>query len=134
MRLSSTAPRATRQQRLDRLRRDRAAALTLRAAFPAVEQLRLEFSFEGAAPGTPAAQSHVLHPPARAFFEFPCPFANCDGLFDLGAVVNTVLSGAADRLAGSLECGGLRARDHASKQTCGLRLNYVVSALYQPEP
>src|SRR5436853_5947831 len=42
MRLAPGSPAATRQGRIDQLRRDRAAALAVRAAFPGLQQLRLE--------------------------------------------------------------------------------------------
>src|SRR6185312_16220753 len=55
VRLSSSSPAALRQERAERLRRDRAATLTLRDAFPGVQLLRLELKFEGAAANLPAA-------------------------------------------------------------------------------
>ncbi len=130
MRLSSLSPAAARQQRLDRLRRDRTAAQVLRSAFPDVEHLRLDLSFDGAARGTPAAQSHVLHPPARAFFEFPCPYADCDGQFNLTAEVTAAVASTTHQSAGTVECSGLRAHDHATKQPCKLRLKYTITAAY----
>jgi hypothetical protein len=132
MKLSSPlSPSAVRQQRQDRLRRDRAAAQALRAAFPTVGQLRLDLRFAGSAPTTPASQAHVLHPPARAFFEFPCPYADCDGQFNLTAVVRAALASTARHAEGALECSGLRAKDHTTKQPCKLQLNYTVTANYQ---
>jgi hypothetical protein len=129
MRLTTPRPGAARQERADRLRRDRAAALTLKASFPALQQLRLELQFEGTA-NVPASQAHVLHPPARAFFEFPCPYADCDGHFDLGSAVSGALSSPAHQQAGILGCSGLRARDHASRQPCQLQLAYRIIATY----
>jgi len=130
MRLSSpTGPGATRQERADKLRRERAVALTMRASFPAVQQVRLELQF-GGTPNEPAAQAHVLHPPARAFFDFPCPYADCDGHFDLSDAVNGTLSVSARQSAGVLGCNGLRSRDRASKQPCQLQLNYRIIATY----
>ncbi len=131
MKLALVSPAAERQERRDRLRRDRAAALALRVVFPTVQQLRLELQFEGSASSTPAPQSHVLHPPARAFFEFPCPYADCDGQFDLTAAVNVALADPAHRAEGALECAGKRARHIGSKQPCQLRLIYTVTATYQ---
>jgi hypothetical protein len=34
---------------------------------------------------------------------------------------------------GALDCAGLRARDHASKQTCNLRLDYKITAEFRRE-
>jgi hypothetical protein len=129
VKLSSPGAGAARQERTERLRRDRAAAVTLRASFPAVQQVRLELQFEGTA-NAPASQAHVLHPPARAFFDFPCPYADCDGHFDLSSAVNGTLSTSARHAQGTLGCVGLRARDHASKQPCELQLNYRIIATY----
>ncbi len=82
----------TRQGRMDQLRRDRSAAEALRTAFPSLHQLRIELKFEGPFANTPTAQSHVLYPPARAFFGYPCPFADCDGHFDLREAVKAALA------------------------------------------
>lgn len=138
MRLSASSPAALRQERADRLRRDRAATLTLRQAFPAVQQLRLELRFEGTAPNIPAAQSHVLHPPAQAFFAFPCPHADCDGQFDLTAAANAVLTsqaGAANQTVaeaeGALKCSGQRLDRRASRVPCELHLHYTLSVVYK---
>jgi hypothetical protein len=132
MKLAPASSASARQERADRLRRDRAAAPLLRAAFPSVQQLRLDLNFEGATGNTPAAQSHLLHPPARAFFEFPCPYADCDGLFDLTAAVNAALTDPSHQAEGVLECSGVRAHDYASKKPCQLHLAYIVTAACQP--
>jgi hypothetical protein len=120
---------AARKERIDRLRRDRAAAVALRVAFPAVEHLRLELKFESSSAKAPTLQSHVLHPPAQAFFDFPCPYADCDGHFDLTGAVNAALAEPAQRAAGVLECCGLRPRDCA----CHLHLIYKVTATYHQD-
>lgn len=131
MRLSSSSPAALRQERAERLRRDRAATLTFREAFPAVEQFRLELKFEGAAANLPAAQSHMLHPPARAFFAFPCPHADCDGQFDLTAAASAVLANRAAGAEGVLKCPGQRLDRRASRMPCELQLHYTLSVAYQ---
>lgn len=130
MRLAARSLIVERQERLDRLRRDRAAALSLRAAYPAVERLRLELHFESVK-NTPASQSHELHPPARAFFEFPCPYADCNGHFDLNDAVRIALSQGNQQAQGELQCTGVRALDYTSKQPCKLQLAYTITALYQ---
>ena len=134
MRLSSSSPAALRQERAERLRRDRAATLALREAFPAVQQLRLELKFEGSAANLPADQSHVLHPPARAFFAFPCPHADCDGQFDLTAAVSAVLADQAAGAKGVQKCPGQRLDRRASRVPCELHLHYTFSVAYQPIP
>jgi hypothetical protein len=129
MRASARRTLPPRQERAERLRRDRSAALTLRASFPGVQHVRVELQFEGTS-NTPASQAHVVHPPARAFFDFPCPYADCDGHFDLSSAVSGTLSTTAHQTAGMLGCAGLRARDHASKQPCELQLAYRIIATY----
>ena len=121
---------AARQERIERLRRNRAAAVALRVAFPAVQHLRIELKFESSSTKAPTLQSHVLHPPAQAFFDFPCPYTDCDGHFDLTDAVNVALADPAHRGAGVLECPGLRPRDWASKRPCQLQLIYKVTATY----
>jgi len=130
MKLALVSPAAERHERRDRLRRDRAGAPTLRVAFPAVQQLHLEFMFQGSPANTPASQSHVLHPPARAFFGFSCPYADCDGQFNLAAAVNATLADPQHRTNGTLECEGKRARQIGSRQPCELRLIYTVTATF----
>src|SRR6516225_11185057 len=126
MRLATSA--ATRQDRTDQLRRDRSTAPVLRAAFPTVQQLRIELKFEGPGSGVPTPQSHVLYPPARAFFEYPCPYSDCDGQFDLADAVNAALADATHRAQGILECRGSRGRDPTSRRPCLLQLTYEVTA------
>lgn len=133
MKLALISPAAARQERRERARRERAAALALRVVFPAVQQLRLELSFESPSSNTPAMQSHTLHPAAHAFFEFPCPYADCDGQFNLTDAVNAALADPEHRTEGLLECCGRRAHDSAAKQACQLRLLYTVTATYHSD-
>ncbi len=131
MSLPSSSPAALRQDYLERLRRERAAAPQLRVAFPDIQQLRLELKFEGTRMNVPASQSHVLHPPARAFFELPCPYADCDGQFNLTAVVNRLLTDRLSNTEGTLECQGHRPDRRNTRTSCQLQLNYEVTATYQ---
>jgi hypothetical protein len=121
----------TRQGRMDQLRRDRAAAQLLRTAFPALRHLRIELRFQGL--GAPTPQSHVLYPPARAFFEYPCPYFDCDGHFDLTSVVTAAMADSTHRAEGMLECRGSRGRDHTSGRRCLLQLTYEVTATHQQQ-
>lgn len=132
MRLATRGAADTRQQRAERLRRDRAAASALRVALPAVQLLHLELRFDGCA-NTPAAQSHLLHPPARAYFIYPCPYADCDGQFDLNDAVNAALGNPAHRTEGILECSGARIGDRATRHSCQLHLNYTVTVTCQDD-
>lgn len=118
---------------MDQLRRDRATAQVLRTAFPTVEHLRIEFRFQGPGSSTPTPQSHLLYPPARAFFEYRCPYSDCDGQFDLGAAVRAALADATHRAEGVLECRGWRGRDQTSRRPCLLQLVYEVTATYQQQ-
>jgi hypothetical protein len=113
------------------LRRDRAAAPQLRVAFPNVQQLRLELKFDGTPTNAPAAQSHVLHPPARAFFELPCPYADCDGQFDLTTIVSLLLTDRLAKASGTLQCQGHRPDRLATRTSCQLHLNYELAVTYQ---
>jgi hypothetical protein len=132
MRLSSSpSAESARQQRHDRLRRDRAAAQAIRSAYPTIVTLGLKLHFEGSEARVPADQVHVMHPPARAFFEFPCPYADCDGQFNLSDAVGAALSSTKKSTAGVLECTGLRAKDHAGRQSCKLHLHYTITPEYQ---
>jgi len=133
VKLAPLSAAAARQERTEQLRRSRATAQVLRSAFPAVEQLRLDMRFEGAAANTPAPQSHVLYPAARAFFAFPCPYADCDGQFDLTAAVSAALAERSDRTEGVLECSGARIGGGASRHPCQLRLLHTITAIYHQE-
>ena len=132
MRLGQARGAPTRQDRSSQLRRDQESAPKLRTMFPAVEQLRFELSFEGSAVTTPVPQSHVLHPPARAYFSFPCPYADCDGRFELAAAVHAAVEDPSHRVQGVLECAGSRASDLASKPPCHLRLHFTLTAVCSP--
>ncbi|HEX4267450.1 MAG TPA: hypothetical protein VHY36_06175 [Steroidobacteraceae bacterium] len=129
MRLARATPR---QDRSAQLRRDQEAAPKLRAMFPEVEQLRFELSFESVGATTPVPQSHVLHPPARAFFSFRCPHADCDGRFELATAVHAAMEDPSHRVEGVLDCTGLRASDFASKPPCQLRLHFTLTAVCSP--
>jgi hypothetical protein len=124
---------SAREERSEQLRRDRAAARALRAVFPGVQQLRLDMQFEGTTANIPAAQSHVLYPPAPAFFAFPCPYADCDGRFDLTAAVNTALAAPSHQAGGVMVCQGGRAHNRAAGQPCRLNLKYKIAASYQQD-
>ena len=132
MRLDHGRSAATRQDRASQLRRDQEAAPKLRTMFPAVDQLRIELSFEGGGATTPVPQSRILHPPARAHFSFPCPYGDCDGRFELAAAVYAAVESPSHQIDGVLECPGSRAADLASKSPCGLRLRFTLTAVCSP--
>lgn len=111
---------------------DRAAARTLRSAYPDVEQIRVDLTFRDAGAVSPGGQSHAVHPPARAFFEFLCPHADCDGTFDLSAAVNSVMTEATSHARGTLQCKGMRPRPGLMKGPCGVSVLYSIVAQYRP--
>lgn len=117
-----------RQGRADQLRRARAAAQVVRVAFPKVEQLRIELSFEDRSSTSPTAQAHMLYPPARAFFTYPCPHSDCDGEFDLESAVRKAVGDGPHEVQGSLACGGARIGEQGSKRPCELRLTFSITA------
>jgi hypothetical protein len=130
-----TAPKRTavRKDLQERWRRERAAAQTLRTGFPRVERMRIELSFLGENSFAPAAQTHILHPAAQAFFAFQCPYSDCDGRFDLSGVVTQTVARSADHAEGTLECSGVRFRDGQREQACLLRLKFSLTAHYAPD-
>jgi hypothetical protein len=129
MKFASSA--ATRQGRIDQLRRDRATAQVLRTAFPTLQHLRIDLRFQAPTASAPTSQSHVLYPPARAFFEYRCPYSDCDGQFDLGEAVKAALADATHGAQGVLECRGSRGRDPSSRRPCLLQLIYEVTPTYR---
>ena len=115
------------------MRRDRAAAPTLRTAFPSVALIHIDLVFEDHPGRAPAPQSFVLHPPARAFFEFSCPYANCEGRFDLTTQVHAAVEHASSKATGQLDCQGLRPKGSALRQPCGLLLRFAIAAQQQTQ-
>lgn len=131
MKFSSVGNKAESLQRRERWRRDHAAARTLASAFPQVERICINLRFTDAGLARVAPQSYVMHPPAQAFFDFPCPYADCDGHFDLTDVVKEIVSGRQDLMENKSDCAGARMRPKVAKQPCLLHLNYSVSVRYR---
>jgi len=117
-----------RKEQVEQLRRDRATAPLLRTAFPTLKHLRIELRFQGSGSSVPTSQTHLLYPPAHAFFEYLCPYSDCDGQFDLDGAVRAALAGTTHRAEGVLECHGSRGQDPASRRPCLLQLIYEVTA------
>jgi hypothetical protein len=117
----------SRNQLRERQRRDRATALTLRNAYPQFVSLRIEFDFSEPETSAPAPHVLVLHPPSQAYFVFPCPYADCDGEFDLTSAVAALSRSGDASCEGHQQCGGQRVRDHRGRLPCGLTLEYFVS-------
>jgi hypothetical protein len=118
-----------RGQMRERQRRDRAATATMKARYPQFGSLRLVFDFSGAGPFTPAPQVNVMHPPAKAYFVFPCPHADCDGEFDLTSPIDSLARDGAALGNGHLGCPGHRSVDRKGRAACGLSLDYKIEVL-----
>lgn len=131
MKLEPPKLRQARLQRQDLWRRARASARTMRDSYPRVEQVHLDLKFIDQGPRPPADQSHTLHPPAQAFFAFPCPYTDCDGQFELTDIVAAALGKSASHADGEVLCSGHRLGTGTESRNCGLRLRYKLSARYQ---
>jgi hypothetical protein len=131
MRFVSRTTRSLLEQSREQLLRRRAAAGTLGKTFPDVEEIRVELRFTASASSVPAAQRHALYPPAPAYFEFACPFGDCDGSFDLNGVASPLLKKADPEADGTIQCSGSRTRSGMPRQPCSLRADYRIYAQYQ---
>jgi hypothetical protein len=134
MPVSSRAPGSVYELHRQRWLRDRSVARTLRNAFPGVERIRVDLTFRDTAALYPGAQSHAVYPAARAFFEFLCPHADCDGTFDLTAAVRSVITDASAQTDGTLDCKGTRPRPGMAKGPCGVSVRYAIVAKYSAQP
>ena len=104
----------------------------LRVSYPHVADLRIELDFVPEFGWYPSTQVHILHPPARAAFRYPCPFAGCTGYFELGELVTRLLEQKAAKTAGELSCTGTRPRDRSTGNLCGVTMTYRLKATYTP--
>ena len=128
MRFSGVRAGNGRGQVRERQRRDRAATQTIRTRYPQFVSLRLDFDFSDDGPFTPAPQVTVLHPPAAAYFIFPCPYSDCDGEFNLAPVVEEIANGGEALDDGQMRCCGQRIGANGKRISCGLVLEYRVQA------
>ena len=74
-----------------------------------------------------AAQSFSLFPAARAYFSYPCPYGDCDGIYDFGSEADRTLTREKSCVSGTRTCAGVRSRDGLTKQPCGLRVSYTIT-------
>ena len=109
---------------------DRAAAPSLRSAFPKVTQLRLTFTYDNGSKLAPSSQVHIMHPPSQAYFVFPCPAAGCNGTFELGTVIEQLVGRSQAKSTDHMRCVGVRPEHRASGQLCDLHLKYQVDVSY----
>jgi len=88
---------------------------------------RLDFAFNDETSQPPAPQAVVLHPPARAYFVYPCPYASCNGEFDLAASVAEIADSKKTSAAGHIRCTGERTRGRQGKSSCDLHIEYSIA-------
>ncbi|MGH8132176.1 MAG: hypothetical protein ACRETP_02930 [Steroidobacteraceae bacterium] len=120
------------RERQERLRKARDASQTLRSAFPNATLVNVNLQFLPATAPPHAAQSFVLYPGARAFFTYPCPYGDCDGVYELAAAAEQARLRKNSPVSGTVECGGVRSRDGLPRQPCGLRMSYTITAQHEP--
>ena len=108
----------------ERQRRDRASSQPLRARYPKLATLQLDFDFSDRTAFIPSPQVTVFHPPAHAYFCFSCPYSDCDGEFDFTSQVDSLVNARESRSEGQVSCAGTR---HGGVQ-CTLCLEYSIAA------
>src|SRR6187549_4091084 len=108
MKLKTVGPEGARNLLREKQRRNRLMSKELRVQFPQLSSVRLDFAFNDEVSQPPAPQSIVLHPPARAYFVYPCPYASCTGELDLAANVDHIAEQGKARTAGHTRCKGER--------------------------
>jgi hypothetical protein len=128
MRFASRNRASAAREREDRLREARMGARTLREAFPNTSLVTIQLDFLPATAPLHAAQSFSLYPAARACLLYPCPNGDFDCIYDHTAEADRALGAKKARVAGVLECGGMRASQGQAAQCCGLRLSYTIAA------
>jgi hypothetical protein len=128
MKFSQAGAGNGRVQMRERHRRDRAITPELRVRFPQLAALRFEFEFKDRGPFPPTPQVTVMHPPARAYFLFPCPHSDCSGEFDLSSASDLLARSKAKDCHGQLRCTGGRRIDAKTQVPCALVLDYRILA------
>jgi hypothetical protein len=123
MRFAGATPAAGREGMRERHRRGRIAAPAMRARYPTLDSLQLDFEFSDRSDFLPSPQVTVFHPPAPAYFCFACPYSDCDGEFNLTKPVDLAVSSAGAQARGQVRCAGMRHRGVA----CTLCLEYTIS-------
>jgi len=131
MRIVSRTTRSVRDQQRENSMRKRDAAGTLATAFPRAELVRIHLQFVSNDGPVPAARTHALYPSAQAYFEFACPYGDCDGSIDLNAVALPLLRSGATEANGTLSCPGTRTVEGDVRPRCNQRVDYWITARYQ---
>ena len=104
----------------------------LRDEFPRVEQLTLQLIFTDASGASSySAQMRSFAPAATAFFDIPCPAAECmGGGFDLASVISRLSGRAGHETSGRLDCQGHDSTDQRDPHYCRIQLHYRVTVAY----
>ena len=114
----------------DKALADRAAAPSIRTAYPKVNQLRIALTFTSGTSPPPSSQVHFMHPPSQAYFIFPCPAAGCSGSFDLGPVIDQLVRRSQTLSNDFADCSGVRAEHRATGEACALHMRYQIEVSY----
>jgi hypothetical protein len=126
MKLTTVGPEGARNLLREKQRKNRLAAKELRVQYPQFATIRVDLKFDDEASQPPAPQSIVLHPPARAYFVYPCPYASCTGEIDLAANVDHIAEQGKARTAGHTQCKGER-HGRLGKAPCDLHIEYSIA-------
>jgi hypothetical protein len=126
MKFTSVGPEGARNLMREKQRRNRLAAKELRVQFPQFATIRVDFVYSDEVSQPPAPQSIVLHPPARAYFVYPCPYASCTGELDIAANVDHIAQQGEARAAGHATCNGER-HGRQGKAPCDLHIEYSIA-------
>jgi hypothetical protein len=126
MKTASVGPEAARNLLREKQRRNRLAAKELRVQFPQFATIRVDLKFSDEISQPPAPQSIVLHPPARAYFVYPCPYASCTGELNLAANVDHIAEQGKARTDGHARCNGER-HGRLGKGPCDLHIEYSIA-------
>lgn len=124
MKFASAARAGGREAMRERHRRGRIATPAMRARYPGLKSLQVDFDFSDGGEFLPSPQVTVFHPPAPAYFCFACPYSDCDGEFDLTKPVDIAVNSRELRTSGQSRCAGTRHGGVA----CTLCLEFSISA------
>jgi hypothetical protein len=127
----SRTTRSLVERRRELSRQKRAAAGTLAKAFPGVEHVVVHLRFMVTTCPAPAAQTHALYPSADAFFEFSCPYGDCDGCIRLDDVALPLLRNGQVCADGRARCSGSRTAGGSARRPCNQPVDYWISAKYR---
>ena len=126
MKPTFAGPEGPRNLLREKQRRSRLAAKELRVQYPQFATIRVDLAFDDQVSQPPAPQSIVLHPAARAYFVYPCPYASCNGELDLAANVDHIAEHGEARTAGHAKCKGER-HGRLGKGPCDLNIEYSIA-------